>query len=162
MLQVLISCLPSKGSLTAKIFTCAAQESLCSKCTGIAMRHYLNLDFACRVSYWLDTPVVHPDSLQQLLKEGPSTDGHLRPPLAANRKGQADMHVPPALEIGIAESGQLAVMSAPALYAAPDQALFPQSMHSLAMDFASLDTEAVLLQAAVANACVQLGKETFS
>jgi len=126
------------------------------------MRQFLDGDVAYRVSYWLDIPVVNPDSLQQLLKEGPSTDDHLRPPLGASRKDQADMHVPPALEIGIAESGQLAVMSAPALYAAPDQALFPQSMHSLALDFASLDTEAVLLQAAVANACVQLGKETFS
>ncbi len=112
------------------------------------------------MSYWLDTPVVHPDSLQQLLKEGPSTDDHLRPPLDASRKGQADMHVPPAIEIGIAESGQLAVMSAPALPAAPDEAHLPQSTLSLALDYASLDTEAVLLQAAAANACVQLGKET--
>ena len=72
------------------------------------------------------------------------------------------MHVPPALEVGIAESGQLAVLSAPALPAAPDQAHLPESTLSLALDFASLDTEAVLLQAAAANARVQLGKETLS
>jgi len=126
------------------------------------MRQFLDGDVACRVSYWLDIPFVNPDSLQQLLKEDPSTDDHQRPLPGTSRKDQADMHVPPALEIGIAESGQLAVMSAPALYAAPDQAQLPQSMHILALDFASLDTEAVLLQAAVANACVQLGTETLS
>lgn len=111
----------------------------------------------CRVSYWLDIPVVSPDALQQLLKDGPSADTNVNHSSGAVGQKGSGSHVPPALEIGIAESGQLAVQSAPALPAAASHTSPQQPTLELALDFASLDTESMLLSAAAANAGVQLG-----
>ena len=63
--------------------------------------------------------------------------------------------MPPAIEFGISESGQLAVASAPEL---PDASREQQAPLRLAMDLATLDTESVVLGAAAANARVQLGE----
>ena len=121
---------------------------------------YCSLNFCagltCRVSYWLDIPVVSPDALLQLLKGVPSADNHVNHPSGSARQKGTETHVPPALEIGIAESGQLAVHSAPALPAGVESS--QDSTLKLALDFASLDTEAMLLRAAAANAAVQLGR----
>ena len=109
----------------------------------------------CRVSYWLDIPVVSPGKLQRLLGEGPSADKHVNRISGPASRKTTDLHVPPALEIGITESGQLAVSAAPALpAAAPSQ----HSTLDLALDFASLDTESMLLRATEANSGVQLGR----
>lgn len=117
---------------------------------------------ACRVSYWLDIPVVTPGILQQLQKEvniaGSNHD--LTPSHASRSQGAADAHVPPAVEIGIAKSGQLAIASAPALPEAPGHAAHAELQ--LAPDLASLDTEPVLLQATAANARIQLGESLQS
>lgn len=70
------------------------------------------------------------------------------------------MHTPSAIEIGIAESGQLVAASAPELSAGADQAhLQPATLH-LALDFTSMNAESVVLQAAAANAHIQLGEDT--
>ena len=117
---------------------------------------------ACRVSYWLDIPVVTPGILQQLQKEiriaGSNHD--LTPSHASRSLGAADAHIPPAVEIGIAKSGQLAIASAPALPEAPGHAA--RAELQLAPDLASLDTEPVLLQATAANARIQLGESLQS
>ena len=103
--------------------------------------------------------MVNPGALQHLLKEEPSPENHVKHPSgAAVRKG-ADLHVPPALEIGIADSGQLAVTSAPALPVSAAQASSQHSELDLTLDFASLDTESMLLKGAAANAGVQLGEQ---
>ena len=114
---------------------------------------------ACRVSYWLDIPVVTPGILQKEIDIADSKHD-LTPRHNSRSQGAADADVPPAVEIGIAESGQLAIASAPALPEAPDQAACAELQ--LALDFASLDTESVLLQATAANARIQLGESLQS
>ena len=111
----------------------------------------------CRVSYWLDIPVVTPAECQRLLSDGKGTDMMSAPIQgAAGRKGAAaDAHVPPAIEFGVTESGQLAVAAAPKL---PDASRRQQAPLRLAMDLASLDTESVILAVAAANARIQLGE----
>ena len=111
----------------------------------------------CRVSYWLDVPLVTPAECQRLLSDGEGTDMMSAPIQGtAGRKGAAaDVHVPPAIEFGVTESGQLAVAAAPKL---PDASRPQQASFLLTMDLASLDTESVILAVAAANARIQLGE----
>ena len=119
--------------------------------------HAMTLATGCRVSYWLDIPVVTPAERQRLLSDGKETDIMSAPIQgAAGRKGAAaDANVPPAIEFGVTESGQLAVAAAPKL---PDASRPQQALLHLAMDLATLDTESVIFGAAAANARIQLGE----
>lgn len=121
------------------------------------MQSLMTLATGCRVSYWLDIPVLTPAECQRLQSDGKGTDIMSAPIQgAAGRKGAAaDAHVPPAIEFGVTESGRLAVAAAPKL---PDASRLQQAPLRLVMDLASLDTESVILAVAAANACVQLGE----
>ena len=101
--------------------------------------------------------MVTPAECQRLLSNSRGTDTVSTPIQgAAGRTGAAaDVHVPPAIEFGIDDSGRLAVASAPKL---PDGSREQQAPTCLAMDLATMDTESVILRAAAANACIQLGE----
>ena len=111
----------------------------------------------CRASYWLDIPVVTPAEYQRLLSDSMGGDIMSVPMQGAvGRLGAAaEAHVPPAVELGISELGQLAVASALKL---PDGSPEQQAPLRLAVSLASLDTESVILGAAAANARIQLGE----
>lgn len=106
--------------------------------------------------------MVSPGALQHLLKEDSIADNHVNHLSGPSGRKGADLHVPPALEIGIAESGQLAVSSAPAPPIAASHVPSQHSTLDLTLDFALLDTESLLLRAAAANSGVQLGREASS
>ena len=108
----------------------------------------------CRVSYWLDIPVVTPTEYQHLLNDSREAD-IMSAPIRGRAGSAADVHVPPAIEFGIDKSGQLAVASAPKLSdGSPEQ----QAPTCLVMDLATLDTESVILGVAATNARMQLGE----
>lgn len=106
-----------------------------------------------RVSYWLNVPTVTPADLQRLQQPETSTS-------TPKSTQQPPQHTPPAIEIGIGNSGGPSVVASPELVHAilsDGEAGQLEGPVALSMDPVSLDTEQVLLQAAQANAAIQLG-----
>lgn len=109
--------------------------------------------------YWLNVPTVTPADLQRL--QQPELAPATAAPTAPLRPGQQPkQHTPPAIEVGIAQSGKPSVMACPELVSTATSTESPageRSSVALCMDLVSLDAEEVLLRAAQANAAIQLG-----
>ncbi|EIE23245.1 hypothetical protein COCSUDRAFT_63601 [Coccomyxa subellipsoidea C-169] len=109
------------------------------------------LSLGIRICYWLNVPTVTPEDLRRLQQPESA------PPLPKPTQ-QPQQHTPPAIEIGVAKSGEPSIVARPELVHVIHSVAVRAAgaAVALSMDLASLDAEQVLLRAAQANAAIQL------